>query len=450
MEAAFRVSWNSKSSQIRRNVAQADYYKTLGVATDVTQDVIKKKYRELARKFHPDLNPSPQAATKFKQINEAYQVVGDADRRAVYDAERALRQNMMPPPPSASRPASPATTPRRANNPQSQRPNDPTTQRPNTEYNGYGTVRPNGANTPRPNPAPPQPPRPAPAQNRATSTFGTVERLIAEAQLAYINRRYREAEDLCGQILMIDRRSAVAHEILGDIYVKRGRTESAVTAYSYAAQFNPRNFSVQTKLERLSGQSNRPTPTVTRPVDTKWDDFAGTHQETLLIVTSGVVLILVGIISAFLYNNPGQPTHILPPIANWSMPLIAALLLNGVLGGLLLAINGGMHPIVDELFSRTPEQEERNTPVTLGILLALFSVIWFYAAFLIYIGIGFARNRFSPSVMRAFGLTIFLILLHAGLHTNSAMNTLLFGGNVLLPTVLFGWAVGDAFRLRSR
>ena len=250
---------------------------------------------------------------------------------------------------------------------------------------------------------------------------------------------------------MIDRRSAVAHEILGDIYVKRGRTESAITAYSYAAQFNPRNFSVQTKLERLSGQQSRPAPTVTHQAESSgFTEFAGNHQETLLIVVSGVLLLLVGVMCALLYNHPGQPTNLIPLIADWSLHLISALLLNGVFGGILLAINGGMRPIIEELFSRTPEQEERRTPVTLGILLALFAMIWFYAAFLIYIGIGFARNRFSPSVMRAFGVTIFLVLLHAGLHTASGVSTLLWGGNVLFPTVLFGWAVGDAFRLRSR
>ena len=179
-------------------MAQADHYKTLGVAPDVEQDAIKKRYRELARKFHPDMNPSPEAAAKFKQVSEAYQVVGDADRRAVYDAERALRQSVPNP-----------VAPRRTNTSATQRPHTPTSQRPPVDYNGFGTTRSQPAQTPRPNSAPAPPTRPASAPPRATSTFGTVERLIAEAQLAYINRRYREAEDLCGQILMIDRRSAV-------------------------------------------------------------------------------------------------------------------------------------------------------------------------------------------------------------------------------------------------
>jgi tetratricopeptide (TPR) repeat protein len=430
-------------------LAHADHYKTLGVAADAEQDAIKKRYRELARKYHPDMNPSPEAAATFKKISEAYQVIGDADRRAVYDAERALRQNNTPP----ARPA--GAPPRRA-----ERPGSPASPRPapnrNVDYNGFGTVRPPRPASPqRPTPAnsspqpQPQQQRPTQTANRSTSTFGTVERLIAEAQLAYINRRYREAEDLCGQILMIDRRSAVAHEILGDIYVKRGRMESAITAYSYAAQFNPRNMSVQTKLERLSGAQSRPSPTVTHKPESGWSEYAGDHQETLLMVMSGVLLLLVGVMCALLYYYPGSPIG-LPIVGDWSFSLVAALGLNGIFSGVLLAINGGMRPLMEELFSRTPEQEERRLPVTLGGLLLMFSVVWFYAGLLIYIGIGFARNRFSPSVLRAFGLTLFLMMLHAALDQRAWISTLLASGNILFPAVIFGWAVGDAFRLRSR
>ncbi|MCC5912846.1 MAG: J domain-containing protein [Balneolaceae bacterium] len=63
-----------------------DYYKTLGVERDASQDEIKKKYRKMAAKFHPDKNPNnKRAEAKFKEIGEAYEVLKDPEKRKLYD-----------------------------------------------------------------------------------------------------------------------------------------------------------------------------------------------------------------------------------------------------------------------------------------------------------------------------------------------------------------------------
>ena len=63
-----------------------DYYKSLGVDRNASQEEIKKTYRKLAMKYHPDKNPDDKVAEeKFKEINEAHQVLGDKDKRAQYD-----------------------------------------------------------------------------------------------------------------------------------------------------------------------------------------------------------------------------------------------------------------------------------------------------------------------------------------------------------------------------
>ncbi|RUP00435.1 DnaJ C-terminal domain-containing protein [Hyphomicrobium sp.] len=78
-----------------------DYYKTLGVERDATQDDIKKAYRQLARKFHPDINKDAGAEAKFKEIGEAYEALGDPEKRAAYDQlgkEWKAGQEFRPPP----------------------------------------------------------------------------------------------------------------------------------------------------------------------------------------------------------------------------------------------------------------------------------------------------------------------------------------------------------------
>ncbi len=68
-----------------------DYYAVLGVSASATQDEIKKQYRKLAAKHHPDKNASDaKAAERFKEISEAYQVLGDAEKRKQYDDMRRL------------------------------------------------------------------------------------------------------------------------------------------------------------------------------------------------------------------------------------------------------------------------------------------------------------------------------------------------------------------------
>jgi DnaJ-class molecular chaperone len=73
-----------------------DYYRILGVSRTANDDELKKAYRKLALKYHPDKNKSPSAEDKFKEIGEAYDVLSDEKKRRIYDqlGEEGLKGGM--------------------------------------------------------------------------------------------------------------------------------------------------------------------------------------------------------------------------------------------------------------------------------------------------------------------------------------------------------------------
>ena len=459
-----------------------DYYAIMGLNAQAGGDEIKKRYRELARRYHPDVNPKPEAAQKIKEINEAYSVLGDAERRASYDGDRVFEARMTASaatPSAAPRPATPSP-PRPAantNRPGGARPYRPTPQ-PNRAANTYNRNPSNVADTDwdsllygrrqgdtnsRPRAAAgPSRSEPAPifeqaeaaanreraaAQRKANERAGDIKRLVGEAQLAFINRRYAEAEEYSRQVIRLDNRNAIAYELLGDVARKQGNTDAAIQAYTLAVQLNPRNQSVQANLDRLMGGGGKMAshgPTLAR---TPHVPLAQRVSSDVLVNGAGAAsLVGLGGCLGALYMFPGTGF-----VLGLSLNLLFALIVCGGLGGVLLALYGGMRPQAQELAAR----HDGRSAVPLNGVLALLSLVWFFVSLLAYIVVGITQNRVSASVLRAYGLAlllnvVFILLYHPveGLPDGGvSVPTAMFAGNLLFPSILFGWKIGDTLRL---
>ncbi len=410
-----------------------DYYKTLGLTPSATAEEVKRRYRTLARRYHPDMNPSETAAEKIKEVNEAYRVLGDADLRAAYDTGLLLAQQRQAPPRQEPPPPKPK--------PQAKPP--PPKEAP-FEYNGFGRA----ASPPPPTP----PPKPSSAPRPKSPPRPSVQPLLDEARLAYVNRNYRQVEELCLQVLNADSRNVTACEMMGDICVRRGQKERAITYFTYAVQFSPQDRSLQEKLEKAMGiPSPQSRPIVNRPKKSRpLSQRLNAHHA--LVVNGVSALAFALFVGALMCAKmaPGQPAFF-GFISEYSWTFVMSLVAAGYCGGILLGFWGKLRPLVGEISEGTS-----LTPLNyVGKRVVVSAFLWFYASFILYIGMGLKRRHYSNSLLTAYGSTFLLVALftviYSPLHhaARASVQTTAFAGNLLFPLLLLGWHSADKIRLRS-
>lgn len=178
---------------------QRNYYEVLGLAPSATTDQIKKKYRELARKYHPDIAQDKDFSQRvFTQINQAYRVLADPDRRAQYNSTL-----------DATKPAA------------------PTASQPSAAPGAAA-----------------KPAAPSPEMAKAIS------QLLGNADRAIMDSKPLEARGFCVKVLEIDAGNVRGLVLMGDALVLMGQTEDAAVQYRKALAVSPSPL-IQSKLSRL-------------------------------------------------------------------------------------------------------------------------------------------------------------------------------------------------------
>jgi len=362
------------------------HYEVLGLPKTATVAQIKRRYRELVRRYHPDVAADKSTSHRlFLQINQAYEVLNDAARKKAYDESLELDAMIQAKRAAAQQPSAQAT-------------------------------RPAGA---------PHAPRKVP-------------QLLKDAQFAFIQKRFATAADLCKRALAIESRSARACAMLGDIYRAQGKTSSAIKYYNYAVQYDPTDSDSEKKLLNLVGKHMRaermynsvPDPVRMRVTNAIWWT---------------VVFFMIFLIRVY----PGAPipwlrTYI-PQVSMWSWNLVIFIAAASAVGGAILSVNGLLRHPDDELVFDNTGGSWAIVPV--GFILMIGSGFFFLGAAGFYIVIGALQGSLSRSVLTTFALVVCVVILAALMYQPQAMKqVLLFGGNVAFLSSLFGWYTGSALK----
>jgi curved DNA-binding protein CbpA len=427
---------------------QRTYYEILGVKADASADDIRKRFRELARQYHPDVQRDKELGHRaFVQISEAYHVLSNPGRRADYDLRlRDQARRLQSPPPGASRSASgpgPGAT-RPGTPPGAARPGAPPPPGPGT---GPGAARPGpGPHRRAPGPGAAR----GPGNATAPGAGANVPLLLRQAQSAYARGRFRDAIQLCQVVLGADQRNTIAYNILGDIYRVQGRVNQAIEMYSMAIQLNPQDRNAEVKLHRLLAQER----SATRPAGAAAERAGGASLEPgtarrrlnqrMLVGSTGFSLALFFLM---ILNNMHAPAlEGLPLISQWTAPMVWVMVVDGAIVGAVMSLTGTVRRMDEELiFPSLTRGGGGGVPI--GLLLFVTGALFFYLAGLIYVIIAAMQDSFSASIVKLIFATLSLICAVALLvPAEATREVLLFGGNVVFVSMMVGWLLGDLFR----
>lgn len=383
-----------------------DYYEVLGVPPNATEEQIRRRFRELARRYHPDVNRSPDAEHRFKEITEAYRVLSSPSLRADYDLMRRCAQSARmgtnhatAPPPPRSRPASSSSTHQQ---------------------------RSSGASSPH------------------TSTRSAeiqAQQLLQSAMLAYARGSLHQAASLAKRVLRLQRHNAQAYEILGDVYRQERRIEEAIAMFTCALQCNPRSATAQSKLDALlrqryfAGEQPHPVPT-----SILWARYG--------LVLGWVVVMMLVLAPWYLSLESDGLFQGIGFVNRWSAALVLFMLTAGMLSGALLALGGAVEPIAQVVWWPYRQGAPQARLAVAG-LLGILGLFAFYAAAFLYLLIASTQNAFHRTLNRAVGIVAGLTLGFLLSYVPGREQVALFAPNLLWFGVFCGWAFGDAVRAQQ-
>lgn len=384
-----------------------DYYEVLGVPSNATNEQIRRRFRELARKYHPDVNRSPDAEHRFKEITEAYRVLSSPSLRADYDLMRRSAQN------ARTGTGSATTTPPPRSRPSSQQ--DMRQQRSAGASSAYTSAR---------------------------SAEIEAQQLLQSAMRAYARGNLHEAQSLAKKVLRIQRLNAQAYEILGDVYRQERRIEEAIAMFTCALQCNPRSASAQSKLDALLRQryfygTEPPRVASASILWARYGQLAGWVVVAMLVLAPWYLALETdGVFQGIGF------------VSRWSGALVLLMLTASMLAGALLTLGGRIEPIAQVVWW-PHRQGLPQAHLAVAGLLGVLGLFAFYAAAFLYLLIASTQNAFHRTLNRVVGAVVALTVGFVLSYAPGREQVALFAPNLLWFGVLCGWAFGDSVRAQQ-
>lgn len=375
-------------------LGKPNYYEVLGVSRTATQQEIRKRYHELVRKYHPDVNPDKELGHRMLiKILDAYHVLGNADSRKKYDLQ--LDQQTQPVSRSSAPPSAPRTTANRASK----------------------------------------------AQRRVTSP--EAERFVSDARLDFLMGNLNSAANNCKKAIHLFPRHAQAHVILGDILHAQGRSDEAMSHYTLAYQFSPyekQRAEINKRMTRLLQDEKEQAEKKANPNIVKKEDLRKVSTWAFGGAASVAGALFLGIF----------PGHAVWPsitlVSEWTSNMLVVMSLISILLGSLLSLTRTARRADEELIFSTIRVLPGGHARSFGITIILITLIWYYLGFIVYLIVAGNNETLSSSILKAYGIAFLATALVSAAIPAAAGQLFLFGSNISFGFVLLGWVIGDLFR----
>ena len=332
---------------------------------------------------HPDKSPSKQSAEIFLRATEAYEVLGDRDRRKHYDGSLDFEK-------------------RQASQPRSQ-----TQTRP----------------------------QPSPQPTRTAKTVSTVAADVTKLTLIFTRGQYSESESLARQIIQKDGKQPIPYAVLGDIARAKGNLDEAAKMYAYAAQMDPRNPIYQQRHEELiSTYRDKRNPSAA----------TNATQKSVMTIIVGTLLVVSAGLYVMLAKEP-IITPGLSLINTWTLGLVIMLFLSGVSTGAVLCAGDYIDRFNASTIVATGRISSPILMLAMVAVVNFWAAAALYALVTITQR-GFTVSHLRFMVGIGVTTLIMAGAAALSIANFAPVQVLLWGGNLAYLGGICGWMVADSFK----